>query len=223
MSALTRRVARALLLSPHPFVLEQLGRWLARPNTRLDRVRLAYSLNPTPGPLPLKRGSVCVLDACLPLAALESLTSSLLAQSPEARILVVAEELSDKLVFPLLRLGVKGFLTYDSVRRQFAAARAAVARGGFWVPRGLLSSFLEALLAGRRVRRAASHPAALSRRERDVLEWLLQNLSNKEIADRLNISERTVKFHVSNVLAKFSVQRRADLILKSFQARLVVP
>jgi DNA-binding CsgD family transcriptional regulator len=46
-----------------------------------------------------------------------------------------------------------------------------------------------------------------------VLEALLENLSNKEIADRLHISERTAKFHVSNLLAKFRLRRRQDLIL----------
>ena len=50
-----------------------------------------------------------------------------------------------------------------------------------------------------------------------MLDALLQNQSNKEIATLLNISERTVKFHVSNLLAKFAVQRRADLILLSLQ------
>jgi DNA-binding NarL/FixJ family response regulator len=60
-------------------------------------------------------------------------------------------------------------------------------------------------------------PGTLSRREREVLESLLRNLSNKEIASQLNISERTVKFHVSNLLAKHGVRRRADLIVMRFQ------
>ncbi|HXU20708.1 MAG TPA: helix-turn-helix transcriptional regulator, partial [Verrucomicrobiae bacterium] len=50
---------------------------------------------------------------------------------------------------------------------------------------------------------------------------LLENLANKEVADRLHISERTVKFHVSNLLAKFGVRRRADLILLCYQRRAV--
>jgi DNA-binding NarL/FixJ family response regulator len=53
----------------------------------------------------------------------------------------------------------------------------------------------------------------LSRREKEVLELLLENLSNKEIASELNISSRTAKFHVSNLLSKHGVRRRADLIL----------
>jgi DNA-binding NarL/FixJ family response regulator len=59
-------------------------------------------------------------------------------------------------------------------------------------------------------------PSGLTRREQEVLNDLLENFSNKEIAKRLRISERTAKFHVSNVLAKYGVRRRADLILLSF-------
>ena len=62
-------------------------------------------------------------------------------------------------------------------------------------------------------------PPELSRREQEVLNSLLENLANKEIGDRLHISERTVKFHVSNLLSKFGVRRRADLILLCYQRR----
>ncbi len=59
----------------------------------------------------------------------------------------------------------------------------------------------------------------LSRREQEVLDALLENLANKEIADKLHISERTVKFHVSNLLKKFGVRRRSDFILLCYQRR----
>jgi DNA-binding NarL/FixJ family response regulator len=212
---------RAYLLSPHSFVLEELGRWLLPSGIPSEKIQLAYSLAPRPGPLAMKRGSVCVVDGCFPPAATESLVSTVLSDSPGARILVAAEELTEAFAFPLLRLGVKGLMTYAHTRREFLPALAAVAKGGYWVPRGLLSRFLDVLLA-----KAPPPPVPhtiLSRREQDVLELLLQNLANKEIAGRLNISERTVKFHVSNLLAKFSVQRRADLILHSFQSHSIAP
>ena len=59
----------------------------------------------------------------------------------------------------------------------------------------------------------------LTRREQEVLDALLENLVNKEIGSRLNISERTVKFHVSNLLSEFGVRRRADLLLLCYQTR----
>ncbi|PYQ20040.1 MAG: hypothetical protein DMF79_11330 [Acidobacteria bacterium] len=117
------------------------------------------------------------------------------------------------------RRGVERVLCLPAAPRRGVTA---VSKGGYWVPRVLLTLFLDTLLS----RGAAPEPTrrtSLSRREQDVLDPLLLNYSNKEIAARLNISERTVKFHVSNLLAKFQVQRRADLILQSFQAQALSP
>jgi DNA-binding NarL/FixJ family response regulator len=86
----------------------------------------------------------------------------------------------------------------------------------------VLSRFVDSILTGAQGRRLRNEaPTDLSRREQEVLNGLLENLANKEVADRLHISERTVKFHVSNLLAKFGVRRRADLILLCYQKRAV--
>lgn len=86
--------------------------------------------------------------------------------------------------------------------------------------RSVLSGFVDSILDGAQGRRLKTETATdLSRREEEVLEALLENLANKEIASKLNISGRTVKFHVSNLLSKFGVRRRADLILLCYQRR----
>jgi DNA-binding NarL/FixJ family response regulator len=55
-------------------------------------------------------------------------------------------------------------------------------------------------------------PVQLTHREQDVLDGILRGLANKEIAASLNVSERTVKFHVSNLLSKFQVLGRTELV-----------
>jgi DNA-binding CsgD family transcriptional regulator len=75
---------------------------------------------------------------------------------------------------------------------------------------------VDSTLAQIRRPRLVSTSTHLSRREKEVHDLLMENLSNKEIAARLAMSERTVKFHVSNLLSKHRVKRRADLILLSF-------
>jgi len=108
---------------------------------------------------------------------------------------------------------------YAQAREQLPEAVQATAAGGFWVPRKVLSRFVDWVLESLGPRRWTFGPAYVSPREQEVLEALLANLSNKEIAQRLSLAERTVKFHVSNVLGKFGVQRRTDLILLYWQSR----
>ncbi len=220
-----RKVARnrrltVCLLSPHPLVLGEFQRVLARPGFHLILRQLESTLAPDMRRLSLPRALIYVVDAHATRPATGALITNILDRYPTARLLVVAEKLNDATSYALLRLGAKGLLTYAEAREQLPRALPLVAAGGFWVPRALLSGFVDSILSNVRGRRLKTDTSTdLSRREQEVLETLLENLANKEIANKLHISERTVKFHVSNLLNKFGVRRRADLILLCFQRR----
>jgi len=147
------------------------------------------------------------------------LVSDVLAENPSARVIVIGEVFSEATAFPLLRLGTKGIVTYAEVLERLPRVLEEVNAGGFWVPRAVLSRFVDATRAESAPHRPVAGSLALTPREREVLEDLLQNLSNKEIARKRHISSRTAKFHVSNVLSKYGVRRRADLFLLSFPER----
>lgn len=138
-------------------------------------------------------------------------------------LLVLLPKLDDAIAYPLLRLGVKGLLLYDLAPRELARAASQVASGAYWVPRDLLTRFVESILPELSGCKSLDSEVDISRRERDVLDLLLDNLSNKEIASKLFVTERTVKFHVSNLLSKFKVQRRADLIVLWMQRNSAFP
>lgn len=158
---------------------------------------------------------VYILDAHVARPATCALLANLLERFPKSRLIVVGERHTESDNNSYLRLGVKGLLTYAEAHEQLIRAVPRVAAGGFWVPRSVLSGFVDSIL------KAPGHHLKdftnLSPREREVFDSLLANLANKEIGTRLNIAERTVKFHVSNLLGKFGVRRRADLILLSLQ------
>jgi len=214
--------AHALLFSPHPLALEALGTALRGLGFSFTDVRLPHSAHPDLSQLAAPQGSLCVIDACYPPIGAERVVALVVGSIPASRSLVLTDSLDETMVFRLLRLGVKGLVPYERTSDQLLPALQAVQKGGFWVPRELLSRFVDSLLQAGAARHTL-HPAGLSTRENDVLDCLLENLSNKEIASRLNIAERTVKFHVSNLLGKFGVQRRADLILQAYQARSLDP
>jgi len=204
-------------------VLSEFDRLLAKSQFKVTLKQLESTLAPDLRTLDPPKANVYVVDAHAAKPATGALLTNLLERFPESRLIVVGEAHSDANSYSMLRLGVKGLLTYVESRDQLVRALPLVAAGGFWVPRSVLSGFVDSILTGQGRRLKTDSVTNLSRREQEVLDSLLENLSNKEIASKLNIAERTVKFHVSNLLSKFGVRRRADLILLTFQRRMGQP
>ncbi len=219
-----KNALQVCLLSPHPLVLSEFERVLANPAFKLIAMHLESALGPDLRHLEVPKAVVYVVDAHVARPAAGALLTNILEAHTEARIIVVAEKFDSTESYSLLQMGAKGLLSYAEAREQLPRALPLVAEGGFWVPRGVLSGFVDSILEGSHSRRLkADTTAVLSRREQEVLNSLLENLANKEIGSKLNISERTVKFHVSNLLSKFGVRRRADLILLCYQKRSATP
>jgi DNA-binding NarL/FixJ family response regulator len=203
------------VVSFHPLVFPAIRAVLAESEFDLMDYRLSSEPPPRQGRQELPKSSVYVIEAhprsTLTEAEIERVAS--INESP--RMLLIGEAFEDGNAFSFLRMGVKGLVTFAEADDQLARAVHALVGGGFWVPRALLARFVEATAvssAGGR-RPAPGDIASLTHRERQVLDGILENLSNKEIAARLRISERGVKFHISNLLSKNRVRRRADLVL----------
>jgi DNA-binding NarL/FixJ family response regulator len=162
---------------------------------------------------PLGTKEVAVLEADLRAPFGWDLVATIHKVRPGTSLVFLAEGFDDDLAFRLLRLGAKGLLTYQELVPCGARALAAVAEGGFWVPRALLSRFVDADLRYGRWRCVAPDDRRLTPREREIYTDLLENLSNKEIARKRHITSRTAKYHVANVLAKYGLKRRVDLLL----------
>jgi DNA-binding NarL/FixJ family response regulator len=205
------------LMSGHQIVLAELKRILEPGFFTITTFKVPDQKGAV---LELPPAAVYVIDAEGVAGPLSDIVSLVIKNAPTAQLLVLAEALSEQFAFPLLNMGVKGLITLDVMPDQLPRAIEALASGGFWVPRGLLATFVDSVITrSRQVESSKPVGTEISRREQDIVGGLLLNLSNKEIANKLNISERTVKFHVSNLLTKFNVQRRADLILLWYQQK----
>jgi DNA-binding NarL/FixJ family response regulator len=198
--------ASVCVLAAHPLVLAQVERILNVLPGRLSVVRAEDQEMP--------KSSVYVIDAASGLAGVAVQVRELLSKDPTAQILVLGDGFSDEEAFDLLHIGVKGLLTHEKMAEQLPRALTTVSSGGLWVWRRMLARFVAAM-GGPLQQPDPGIPGnvRLSQRERQIASALCKNLTNKEIASELNISERTVKFHVSNLLSKFNVQRRSDLVI----------
>src|SRR6202167_5492256 len=173
---------KVCLLSPHPMVLEEFRRLLEDTGLQISVKLLDSMLAPDLRNLEIPRAAAYVVDAHAARQATGALLSNILDHNTTARLLVVGDNLKEAESHTLLRQGVKGILNYEEAREQLPRALPLVASGGFWVPRTVLSRFVDSILnstQGRRLR--GNSPTELSRREQEVLSALLENLANKEV------------------------------------------
>lgn len=136
----------------------------------------------------------------------------------EPRIVAFLASLGPDTVFPSLKLGVKGVLSLNASPEELRAALNCVATGSIWAPRSILSQWIDRVAKygwGDTVERLFT-PA-----ERRVLAGLKDELSNKEIGQRLGITEATVKFHIGKLLKKTGASSRRDLAKLAIDSTLV--
>ena len=211
-SHVARRIS-VCLVAFHPLVEAEFERHLAPGAFRIRTRRFETDSSGGLAPMSFPAASVYVVEVDADPSKTEAAITMLQAKRRRICMVAVAERLDEPTSFLLLRCGAKGLLDFHDTIGQLPTAVEVVARGGFWVPRPIMSRFVEETLKSARHRTVVPPRGGLSARQREVRDLLLENLSNREIAARLNMSERTVKFHVSNLLSKFGVKRRADLIV----------
>ncbi len=173
------------------------------------------------------RPDVILMDVRMPGTDGIEATRQLTGAPDAPRIIILTTFDLDQYVYDALRAGASGFLLKDvTAERLFDAVRVVAAGDALLAPgvtRRLISEFARMPKpAG-----PASQPAAavrdLTPRETEVLRLLAEGLSNPEIADRLVVTEETVKTHVSRVLHKLGLRDRTQAVVLAYESGLVTP
>jgi DNA-binding NarL/FixJ family response regulator len=164
------------------------------------------------------RPAVAVLDVAGP-AGLE-LVRELRSAMPATRIVVLAIAGAADDVLPWAEAGISGYVTCDDTLADLVDAVRAAVRGESRCSPEVSGALLERVHVLASERPVLSGVALLTDREREIAELLEERLTNKEIANRLQIELPTVKNHVHNILAKLEVSRRGDAAAEFRRARL---
>ena len=145
---------------------------------------------------------------------------------PRQRILVLTTFGLDEYIVEALRAGASGFMTKDAPAADLVAAVRAVAAGDAVLSPAITRQLLDRV-AGRLPPAAGSAAsaaaAALTDREREVLQLLAAGMSNAEIARALVVAEPTIKTHVSNLLGKLGLRDRVQAVIYAYEQGLVQP
>ncbi|HEX9342665.1 MAG TPA: response regulator transcription factor [Actinomycetota bacterium] len=145
------------------------------------------------------------------------------AERPAPRVLILTTFDLDEYVFDGLRAGASGFLLKDSLAPDLLAAIRVVASGDAVVAPAITRRLLERFIHNTPApdRSDTRRLEVLTPREREVLELIGRGCSNAEIAERLYLSEGTVKTHVSRVLAKLGLRDRVHAVILAYETGLI--
>jgi DNA-binding NarL/FixJ family response regulator len=141
-------------------------------------------------------------------------------QRPDLRILIASSHGDDETIIRCIQAGAKGYIDETCSIALLLQAIHVVAGGSIWAPRRLLSQFIDRMLDSPHGVQSANR-VNLTARERQVLELLVGGYSNREIARRLGIEERTVKAHIAKLLRKVGVPNRISLTMYTIHKSLL--
>ena len=160
---------------------------------------------------------IILMDNVMPVLTGAEATAQILQKWPTAKIMMVTSFLDDDKVYPALEAGAVSYILKTSNAKQIAEAIRKTMNGETVLEPEVTTKMMS------RMRSNASSPLyeQLTEREMEVLLLVAQGKTNQEIADELFIALKTVKTHVSNILAKLEVQDRTQAVVYAFQNGLV--
>lgn len=167
-------------------------------------LELAHNLHP----------DVILMDLVMPVMGGVEAITLIRQQLPEVEVIALTSILEDSSVVDAIRAGAIGYLMKDTEAGDLNRAIKAAAAGQVQLSPQAAARLMREV-------RAPESPEALTQRETEVLKLIGKGLSNKEIASTLNIGEKTVRTHVSNILAKLNVTSRTQAALHAVRLGLV--
>lgn len=143
-------------------------------------------------------------------------------KSPETKSLMLTSSTDEDAIIKALKAGAKGYLSKDASISCLLNAIKVINNGELWVERKLVARYFNdtANATPSQQERREKAKQALTPREQEVLHLLTEGNTNKEIAQKLFISEKTVKSHLNRIFKKFNVTRRLEAILYAIKKGL---
>jgi DNA-binding NarL/FixJ family response regulator len=168
-----------------------------------EAIRLAGDLVP----------EIILLDLDMPGGGLEA-ARTVAAELPVIKIVILTASEHDDHLIAALKTGARAYILKGVAARELLRILRAVAAGESYVPPALAASLLVDLSVTSSQTKKSKDPfSELTERERDILEGLAAGLSNKEIGQKLFLSEKTVKHYITNILQKLQVRNRVEAAL----------
>ncbi len=162
-----------------------------------------------------------LLDLSMPRMNGFSVLREIKGAMPEVKILVLSIHESDQYVLQAFEARADGYAIKDSSREELRVAIRSVLEGKKYISPGVAGNVLEGYLDGRKTLKSKSAFDTVTEREKEILKLLGEGYQNKEIAELVHISVKTVEKHRANIMAKLDLHNAAALTAFAFEHGLI--
>jgi len=172
--------------------------------------------------LKTKSPDILILDVTMPKITGIELTKIITEQYPDIKILILSMHKNEEFVITAMINGAKGYLPKDTSRKELLDAINSIANGEEYLGKLISSSILKSY-----IKKSSScfdrlnKDEQLTGREIEIIELIGKGFSNKEIADKLFISVRTVDSHKNHIMCKLKLRTTAELIIYGIKNKII--
>ncbi|MBI5880489.1 MAG: response regulator transcription factor [Chloroflexi bacterium] len=212
---------RVLVVDDHPLVRDGLASLLklrgydvaGAAANGVQAVELARALRP----------DLILMDIAMPEMDGLQATRLITAENPEARVVMLTVSDNDDALFEAIKAGARGYVLKSTETESFFQMLTGVARGEEPISGSLARRILGEFATNRRDGRAQRDDEPLTAREILVLEHVAEGLTNRDIAERMALSENTIKYYLKNILQKLHMHNRAQAAAFAVQSGILHP
>ena len=206
---------RIFLVDDHELIRRGLRAFLeSEPD--MEVVDEAATARDTVGKVPIVKPDLVVLDIRLPDGNGVEVCRELRARCPETKVIMLTSFADDTALMDSIMAGASGYILKATKQDELLAALRKVAAGQSLIDPAITASVFRRL---RRQAESSDALEALTAQERRILDLIAEGLTNREIAGRIHLAERTVKNYVSHILAKLGMKHRTQVALYASKLR----
>ncbi|HBF87686.1 MAG TPA: DNA-binding response regulator [Bacteroidales bacterium] len=173
--------------------------------------------------LKTKIPTMVLLDISLPTMSGIEISKILAVEYPQIKILMLSMYTSEDFIFNALKAGIHGYLPKNTTRKELLLAINEIYNGNEYFSKAISDTILKSYVKSAKQGNSVSDDkmSSLSNREREILLYVVEGMSNPSIAQRLSISIRTVETHKTSIMRKLDLNSTVDLVKFAIKNKII--
>jgi len=168
-----------------------------------------------------KKPDIVITDITMPILSEIEATTQIKIKYPDVKVLILSMHNDEEFIHNAIQSGANGYLPKDTRRNELLEAIESICEGNDYFNKDISLTMLKSYVAKTKKASANESKPQLTRRELEIVKLIAEGYINKEIAERLSISIRTVDSHKTNIMQKLELKSAVDLVKYAIKEKLI--